>query len=190
MSIVVRPTLYDTDDLIDEAPVVVDDIKLMTDDTYLMFGRKFDKNSVIVSFVSFITLNAIFMYFDFFRNGLDNPDVIGVYIVSVMFLIARLMMESDKFGGFVYEQEALYALEQMNSLLLGSLVVILYFGKDAVGHRKLLLLALAILLLNNLNVAVAEDGDDIKTIRSYKEGALNLSIFLIICSTVIEYNSK
>lgn len=188
MSIVVRPTLYDTNDLIKEAPIVVDDVTLTKDDTYFMFGRYFDKNSVIVTLLSFILINIIYVYFKFFQNGLDHPDVIAVYAVYIIFLVGRLVMESDKYGGFVYEQESLYTTEQMNSLLLGSLVVIIYFGKENVGHRKLLLLSLGLLLLNTLNIAVAEDGDDIKTIRSVKEGVLNLAVFLIVCSTVMEYN--
>jgi len=191
MPVVVRPTIYDTDDFVnDNIPIVVDDVKLNVDDTLFIFGRRFDKNSVIITITSIIILNVVYMHFGYFQNGIKNPDMVVVYLFAIVFLIGRLIMESDKYGGFVYEQESLLAIEQMNSLLLGSLVIIIYFGNDIVGDKRLLRVSLVLLLLNSLNIAVIEDGDRIKTIRTWKEGVLNFAIFLIVCSTVVEYNSS
>ena len=191
MPVVVRPTIYDTDDFVnDNIPIVVDDVKLNVEDTLFIFGRRFDKNSVIITITSIIILNVVYMHFGYFQNGIKNPDMVVVYLFAIVFLIGRLIMESDKYGGFVYEQESLLAIEQMNSLLLGSLVIIIYFGNDIVGDKRLLRVSLVLLLLNSLNIAVIEDGDRIKTIRTWKEGVLNFAIFLIVCSTVVEYNSS
>ena len=191
MPVVVRPTIYDTDDFVnDNIPIVVEDVKLNVDDTLFIFGRRFDKNSVIITITSIIILNVVYMHFGYFQNGIKNPDMVVVYLFAIVFLIGRLIMESDKYGGFVYEQESLLAIEQMNSLLLGSLVIIIYFGNDIVGDKRLLRVSLVLLLLNSLNIAVIEDGDRIKTIRTWKEGVLNFAIFLIVCSTVVEYNSS
>lgn len=184
MPVVITPTIYESDDFIDlEETTVVDNISLHKEQNIRMFGIDLDLKSLYISVIA-ITISIIaWHYTRLFRSGVKDPTFLVFFAILVLNFIAQIFTSDAYAGSLTLEQSKLVSTEQLNSMLLGSLLVFIFIVNtkpiNSQKHINLIsLVAILLSVLNTMNLSVKKEGSQLRTLRKIKEIFLNISVVL------------
>lgn len=112
-----------------------------------------------------------------------------IFIGFLLYVLVNIVTAGVTSGGVVYELNILLTVEQMISILLGSVIVFALFSNNLNSHPKckdtifrLIMNCVVVLSLSSLWVNVITTGRAFRAIRKFKQGSYNiaLSLFIII----------
>ena len=87
-------------------------------------------------------------------------------------------------GSITLEQSRLVTIDQLNSVLIGSILIFIFTMGVSKFHDKsadkLAAATIILALLNSMNVSVKKDGASIRTVRKIKRVYFNITLFMFI----------
>ncbi len=163
---------------------------------YIMVrGHKFDSDTIKIGLI------AIFMWvLIWYNTGLlkllsaDKLFLI-IFVGFIAWTLSNIYTASTTSGSVIFETNTLLTVEQMISILFGTMVLFAVFHrrlrlesncKDFIG--RIILYIIVILTLASLWVNLINTGRVFKAIRRFKQAMYNiaLSLFLIICLIILK----
>lgn len=157
-----------------------------------MFGHDIDRDSLIVH--SAIIAIWIFIWYGTGLKKAIGKDVIFsvVFVLFIIYNIASIATAGTSSGGVVYELNILLTVEQMVSILFGTVVLFSLFHKNipvnenckAIIHR-ICISNVIILTISSLWVSVWTSGRAFRSIRKFKQGIYNIALALFISVGII-----
>ncbi len=152
-----------------------------------LFGRKIDRDSVVVHFLIIVIWTLIW-----FGSGMATivgKDIIFsvVFGLFILYNLASIMTAGHTSGGVVYELNILLTVEQMVAILFGTMVLFTLFYKNlpiqsscAPVIFRLCISNVIILTLSSLWVSVWTSGRAFRSIRKFKQGIYNIALIVFI----------
>jgi hypothetical protein len=165
-----------------------EDIGKKQNPTWNLFGKKIDVDTTIVS--SLVILVWIIIWnttglFNVIKKG--DKIFISIFILFILYVITNTYTAGHSSGGVVYELNILLTVEQMISILFGTIVLFSLFNNkiniDKNCSRvinKLVMSIVVILSTSSLWVNVITNGRAFRAIRKFKQGIYNASLTLFI----------
>jgi len=184
MTVVITPTIYESDDFLDlEENTIVDNIELHQEKKKRLFGEDIDLKSIYISIIAIIISIGVWYYSNLFREGLKDTTLLWFFVLLIINFIAQIFTSDAFSASLTLEQSKLVSTEQINSMLLGSILVFIFIinSKDFKNRDKInrvVMIALLIAILNSMNLSVKKKGPSIRTLRKIKEVFLNISVVL------------
>lgn len=165
--------------------------------TVRLFGSEIDRDSLFVMILLMGIWTLIWK-----SSGLGktlNADVTFTVIfwLLILYMLISIKTSDTTSGGVVYELNILLSVEQMISILFGTVVLFALFGKNLPVHdncrrviSQLSLSIIIILTLASMWVNVFTSGRMFRAVRKFKQGIYNiaLALFLIIGLIFIKGN--
>jgi hypothetical protein len=186
MPLVVTPTIYESDEFIDkQKPTIVDRIELHEENSIRLFGTRIDLKTLYVSLLAIIIASSLWYHTTLLKIGVKVNFILILFVTLILNFVLQIFTSSTFAGSISLEQSRLISGEQMNSMLLGSLLVFIFIMKNREEKdlRYILMVILIISILNSLIVSVKKTGSSIRTIRKIKQAIFNIT--LILFSSVI-----
>lgn len=115
-----------------------------------------------------------------------------VFFLFIVYIVTGVISAGTTSGGIVYELNILLTVEQMISILLGSVILFTLFAKNLPAPEgcspivfRLLMSDVVILMIASLWVNVITTGRAFRFIRKLKQGIYNIALtFLIIVGII------
>jgi hypothetical protein len=183
MQVVVNPTIQESDDFIDsKKPIFVDNVQIHKEKTIRFLGKDIDLKSLYISILAIISSILIWYYTDILSDLIVDNNLLILFSVLIINFIAQIFTSSISAGSITLEQSKLLAVNQINSLLIGTILVFIFIMKIHTDTNTKIFSVATILiimnLLNSMNLSVRKNGSSIRTLRKIKEVFLNISITL------------
>jgi len=180
---VVTPTIYESDKFIeDNKRVLIDNQQVYQDDTITAFGDKIDSTSFYISLIGILCSVILWYYTDLLKIGVNNKPVLIFLLLLIAIFITQIFSSSTFSGGTHIEQNKLIVTEQINSILIGSILFFIFILNSSNIHSpKIYILSYITLLMaigNALNISVKKSGSSIRVLRKIKEAFLNITIVM------------
>jgi len=188
MPIVVTPTLYESDDYIDSiTPKSVDNIEIYKEQTFMVFGKELDLKSLYIYTLGMIITVIIWNSLGLFALMANNHFIIYLFVGLMVSFIFQVYTSSLFAGSLALEQSKLTTVQQINSALVGSIIIYLIFiNYHYVIDQKLQLVGMVILvnsLLSSMYIVVKMSGNSLRTLRKVKQTLVNIN--LVLFSTLV-----
>ena len=195
MPIVVTPTIYEADEFIDvHKPIIVDNVELHKEKVTRLFGQDIDLKSFYISLFAILLAFLVWYQTGLLYMGIADSILIGIFIFLISNFIIQIFTSSKFAGSITLEQSKLVLTEQINAMLLGSLLVFVFIVSTAKGQatksiKDISRITLMLILLNSMNLSVKKEGGEIRTLRKLKETVLNISIALFTSMVYLSISS-
>jgi len=126
-----------------------------------------------------------------------NMSYAVVFSLFILYQLANIITSGNKSGGVVYELNILLTVEQMISILFGTIIVFVLFHEKLPIHDKAkpVIFRLALFIVGLLGFAslwlnVITSGRAFRAIRKAKQQFYNISYSLFILIAMISYSSS
>lgn len=183
-----------------------DEINEKTNPTINLLGLELDADTVWVSLLLMIIWVSIWastgLFKTFFPFSMvkltENWYFLMIFVLLSFYMIASIYTSGTSSGGIVYELNILLTVEQMVSILFGTMVVFLlfshYFREKFGVHEncmkvvnKIAILIVIVLTASSLWVNLAPSGRTFRQIRKFKQGVYNIALSLFVVIGFILY---
>jgi hypothetical protein len=186
MSLVVTPTIYESDKFVsDNEQTIIDNIELHHEDTIRLFGAEIDIKTLQSSLFSLFLLFIILYYTGIIKEIYRDKIILALIGLLISVVIFDIFSASTFAASLSLEQTRLIVIDQMSAVLTGSILLFLYVltnsGTTLTKNKNatyLAVIALLLSILNTLKIGFKYTGNDIRTIRKCKEAVINVSIIL------------
>lgn len=174
-----------------------DEIGEKQNPTVNIFGHKYDKDTIVINFLIILIWCLIWKVSGLWAVLRYDVLFAVIFFAFILYNIMTISVAGTSSGGVVYELNILLTVEQMISILLGTMAMFCLFGKnlsvDASCREvitKLSTCILIILTLASMWVNVWITGRAFKAVRKFKQGIYNvaLTLFIIIGIILIKGN--
>jgi hypothetical protein len=162
-----------------------------------ILGNDFDVDSTIVGFVIILIWCIVWRTSGLWRTLKYDYTFIVIFFAFVLFNIASIASAGNSSGGIVYELNILLTVEQMVSILFGTIVLFALFSKNLPIHEncrivvtKLIMSAVVILTVASLWISVWNSGRAFRAIRKFKQGIYNVALALFVIIGIIFIKSN
>ena len=154
-----------------------------------VFGHKIDQDTLIIMGVM-----LVFWILIFFRSGVtdilqNNTTLYTIFIFFGLYLLANTFTSGHKSGGVVYELNILLTVEQMVSILYGTMVLFLLFNKNipiSDTHKAVVnnlgVIIIFLLTIASMWVNLYSSGRSFRFLRKFKQGVYNIAL---VCFSMI-----
>lgn len=188
MPIVVTPTLYESDDYIDSiTPKSVDNIEVYKEKTFMVFGKELDLKSLYIYTLAILTSIILWKSLTLFSLMESNHFIVYLFVGLLLSFIFQIFTSSLYAGSLALEQSKLTTVQQINSALVGSIIIYLIFiNYHYVIDPKLQTIGMVILinsLISSMYIVVKMSGNSLRTLRKIKQSLVNIN--LILFSTLV-----
>jgi hypothetical protein len=150
-------------------------------------GRKYDRDSAVVGLVLIVIWGLIWRTSGLWKTLRYDLSFTFIFFLFALYVIANIVTAGTSSGGVVYELNILLTVEQMISILFGTVVLFALFGKNLPIHDncrhiilKLSMSIVVILTAASLWVNVWTSGRAFRSIRKFKQGVYNIALTLFI----------
>jgi hypothetical protein len=182
----VSPTPVE-EELEEEEEEEEDDIGEKKNPTFTLLGKEYDWDSVIVGLLIIVIWILIWRTSGLAKT-LKYDRVFGViFILFIAYVLLNTYTAGNSSGGVVYELNILLTVEQMVSILFGTIVLFAIFEKNIPVHdncrtiiRRLSMSIVVILTTASLWVNVFTSGRAFRAVRKFKQGVYNVALTLFI----------
>jgi hypothetical protein len=172
-----------------------EEIKEKHNPVIILYGKKYDVDSVVVGLVLVTIWVLIWRTSGLSKTLLVNPKgkfdltFTLIFILFNIYVILNIWSAGTTSGGVVYELNILLTVEQMISILFGTMVLFAIFGSKIPVHAncqkiifKLTISIIILLTVASLWVNVWTSGRGFRALRKFKQGVYNiaLAVFIII----------
>lgn len=157
-----------------------------------LFGYEFDLDSLIVHFI--IIVIWVFIWYGTGLRVVIGKDLIFslVFVIFILYNIVSIMTAGTSSGGVVYELNILLTVEQMVSILFGTVVLFSLFHKNIPVNEncksiinRICISNVIILTISSLWVSVWTSGRAFRSIRKFKQGIYNIALTLFVMVGII-----
>lgn len=162
-----------------------------TNPTLALFGHLYDVDSIIVGILHILIWILIWRASGMHRllfTRKDKPyDAVftGIFWTYILYTFVNITSSDHTSGGVVYELNILLTVEQMISILFGTLVLFMLFHEKIDTHAnckavifKLSVSIVVILTTASLWVNVWTTGRAFRAVRKFKQGIYNIALGL------------
>lgn len=169
--------------------------------TFILFDYEYDRDSTIVGvFIIFIWI-IIWYSSGLWKTLKYDWTFLVIFFSFIFYNFVQIYNAGITSGGVVYELNILLTVEQMVSILFGTMVVFALFShnlKEKMGIHdscmkiisKLSISIVLILTLGSLWINVITTGEMFRTIRKFKQGVYNVALMLFIIIALILYKGQ
>lgn len=155
--------------------------------TLLLFGRKLDIDSIVIHLaISFIWV-LVWWYAGLLVRVKGHPLFGFIFILFIAYNLGSIFTAGHSSGGVVYELNILLTVEQMVSILFGTIVLFTLFRHNLVVKDKcepiittICYSMMIILTLASSWVSIWTSGRAFRAIRKSKQGLYNITLFLFV----------
>lgn len=120
-----------------------------------------------------------------------------IFSLFIIYSMINIITSGTSSGGAVYELNILLTVEQMISILFGTLVVLTLFSEKFPTHPetkrlvlRVLIVCLMLLSLASMWLNVVTSGRSFRAIRKTKQSLYNISLALVITIGILLFNSS
>lgn len=160
-----------------------------------IFGNEYDKDSLIIGILLVVLWGLIWRYSGLYKtlalsfNKKFSTDIsfIVIFFLFIVYVLLNIVTAGVSSGGVVYELNILLTVEQMISILFGTVVLFVLFNKnlpvDDNCRPVLLKLGMSIVIIltiSSLWVNVWTSGRAFRSVRKFKQGLYNIALTLFI----------
>lgn len=188
---------------LEPAPPVVDtsveesEIGEKRNPTFSFMGYDLDVDSTVVLLGTCFIWIMIWFYTGLYHKFNHHWIYFFIFTVFILYMLINILTSGNTSGGVVYELNILLTVEQMISILFGTIIVFLLFIGRLPIHEKArqliysTLVMIAILLtFASLWLNVITSGRSFRAIRKAKQGIYNISLSLFIVVCIIAFQSS
>lgn len=165
--------------------------------TWTLFGHKYDVDTTIVLLLTIIIWIIIWRSSGLYITLKYDPVFIAIFVAFILYSFLNIFTSGFTSGGVVHELNILLTVEQMISILFGTVVLFALFSSRMPLHHnckevvaRLALSIIIILTTASLWVNVITTGRAFRAIRKFKQGIYNISLTLFIVIGVIFLKAK
>lgn len=165
--------------------------------TWRFFGNEYDVDTTIVLLLTIVIWIIIWRTSGLYKTLRYDPIFIIIFLLFILYSIINIFTSGTTSGGVVHELNILLTVEQMISILFGTVVLFALFSDKIPLHRnckavvsKLTLSIIIILTTASLWVNVITSGRAFRAIRKFKQGVYNISLALFILIGIIFIKGK
>jgi hypothetical protein len=158
-----------------------------TNPTLEVFHLKIDTDTLVVGLVVLLVWVLIWKTSGLWPLLFKDTIFAGIFILFFIYVIANVISAGVTSGSVVYELNVLLTVEQMISILLGSIIVFALFSNSIPVHEnckgvltKLTMSSVMVLSVSSLWVNVITTGRAFRAIRKFKQGMYNIALALFI----------
>lgn len=162
---------------------------------FRVFGKQLDQDSVFVSIVILVIWLFIWRYTGLWKTLRHDVTFAFVFVSFILYVFANTITAGTTSGGVVYELNILLTVEQMISILFGTVVLFTLFSKNLpLGDncRKVVLRisisAIIILTFASMWISVWTSGRAFRAIRKFKQGVYNITLSLFVLIGMIFFH--
>ena len=140
-----------------------------------------DQSSLMAYIFGIVITYFIWKYLELF-SLFERHKFIGiVFITQIVLFIAQIFTSSTKVASYDTESNILLSINQIKSVMLGSIILYAVFSKETNRfEQRLLYTTIIINCIFLVYVSVPRDENYIRQIRKIKQVGLNIVIFLFI----------
>lgn len=170
-----------------------DEIGSKQNPTIKFMGREYDRDTATVGFVIIFLWVLIWKYTGLYKtlmtekNGQHDLLFTFIFLIFIVYVLLNIGTSGTSSGGVVYELNILLTVEQMISILFGTVVLFTLFGKNLPVHEncqpvvfKLMMSIVIILSISSLWVNVWTSGRTFRALRKFKQQIYNIALTLFI----------
>lgn len=180
------PTFEEEEEIIDEG------IGEKKNPVITIFGKEYDRDSTIVMLTIIFIWGIIWKISGLWKTLKYDISFTIIFFLFAFYLLLSIKTSGKTSGGVVYELNILLTVEQMISILFGTVVLFVLFGKNLPVHKncrpvifKLTMSIIIILTTASLWVNVYTSGRMFRAIRKFKQGIYNVALTLFIIIALI-----
>jgi hypothetical protein len=155
--------------------------------TIQFLGYTYDRDSAIVGLILIIIWIIIWKTSGLWKTLRYDISFIVIFFLLILYIIANIATAGTSSGGVVYELNILLTVEQMISILFGTVVLFALFGKNLPIHEncrhiilRLSMSIVVILTTASLWVNLWTSGRAFRSVRKFKQGIYNVALTLFI----------
>lgn len=152
-----------------------------------LFGRELDVDSTVVMVLILLIWIVIWFYSGLWKTLQYDPSFSIIFFLFIAYVLANLATSGTTSGGVVYELNILLSVEQMVSILFGTIVLFALFNNRLDTDEtcrsivsKLSVSIVVILATASLWVNIYTSGRAFRAVRKFKQGIYNISLTLFI----------
>lgn len=161
-------------------------------------GQEYDRDSAVVFGTIIVIWVLIWATSGLWKTLKYEPTFSGIFFLFIFYMLLQIHTSGTSSGGVVYELNILLTVEQMISILFGTIVVFTLFShylRDKLNvHEncmkiifKLSISTIIILTAASLWINVWTSGQAFRAVRKFKQGIYNVSLTLFIIIGLIIY---
>ena len=180
-------------------PLIIDEeeIREKQNPIFELFGLRLDIDSTIA-----IGLGIFVWVYIWHVTGLldlihKKYSYLVIFSMFILYSLVNIVTSGSKSGGVVYELNILLTVEQMISILFGTMVVLTLFSEKIPTHpeikrtvSRILISILMMLSLASMWINVITSGRAFRAIRKTKQSFYNISLALVATIGVLVFNSS
>jgi hypothetical protein len=177
------------EDQVDDEVIESDPLPETLNPTINIFGRDIDQDTLVI-----MSIMMVFWSLIFFRSGVtdvlgNNMTLYAIFILFSLYLLANTFTSGNKSGGVVYELNILLTVEQMVSILYGTMVLFMLFNKNIpiIDSFKPAITSVSVIIIFLLTIAsmwvnLYTSGRSFRFLRKFKQGVYNIAL---VCFSMI-----
>lgn len=164
---------------------------------FLLFGEQVDKDSAIVIYMIIFLWIVLWRVSNLYKTLKYDRIFSIIFFSFIFYMLMNITTSGTTSGGVIYELNILLTVEQMISILLGTVILFTLFEHKLPIHescrgiiKRIMFLIIIILTLSSLWVNVITTGRAFRAIRKFKQGVYNIALilFMIVCLLFIKGN--
>ena len=157
-----------------------------------VFGARLDRDTSVVMLLIIAMWCAIWAYSGLWRTLFNDLSFLVVFLAFIAYLLTSMVTSGTSSGGVVYELNILLTVEQMISILFGTVVLFALFSHKIPVHDSckpviftLTMTILLLLTIASMWVNVWTSGQAFRAVRKFKQGIYNIALCLFVVIAMI-----
>ena len=148
---------------------------------------KLDKASTIIFTTCIVSIILIWYYFDLFSYVKIYPNVIFIFIGSIIFCISQIILQSPEIGSLNFELDMIKIAENMSGVMIGTIILFIVFNKLKIDSKLSSVLIISVICLSFpcFFWGIGRSSNSTSTLRKIKQGFLLLGVTLFISVLII-----
>jgi len=140
-----------------------------------------DKSSLYSFTAGIVLVYFIWKYLGLFSLFETHKFVAIIFIAQIVLFIAQIFTSSTKVASYNMESNMLIGIDQINSVLLGTIILYSVFAQDTNAYEnKLIYSNIIISCIFLIHISIPRDANNIRSLRKVKQVGLNIVLFLFV----------
>jgi hypothetical protein len=150
-------------------------------------GYEYDKDSLVIIFMVIFIWSLIWKTTGLWKVLQYDKSFMVIFFAFILYMLMTARSSGITSGGVVYELNILLSVEQMISILFGTVILFAIFHNKIDVHAnckpvifKLVMSTVMILTAASLWINVYTTGRAFRAVRKFKQGIYNVSLTLLL----------
>jgi hypothetical protein len=160
-----------------------------TNPTFTLFGNEYDIDSALISIIIIIIFCLIWKITGLWKALKYDTSFTFIFLFFILYNLIIIKTSGTTSGGIVYEINILLTVEQMISIILGTMILFILFQHNIQPSlhpicreiiEKISISIMILLTIGSLWVSTYTTGRTFRALRKLKQGIYNVSLTLFI----------